>query len=343
MLQAIMPEPGQVEIREVSRPTPAAGEVLLRIQRIGMCGSDIHVFHGRHPLTPYPVVQGHEFSAIVDAVGEGVSHLKPGMRVTSMPQIVCGRCKACQSGQEHICHELRVQGFQAPGCAQEYWVTSADKVVILPDTMSMDMGAFVEPASVGVHAVDIVPNIAGRRVLVLGAGTIGNLVAQSAKAADAKKVAIVDINETRLALAEQCGIDSIINTKTTDFDTGIREAFGEEGYDVVLDCAGVQSALAQSLNQLDKGGVIVIVAVYSQPVQVDLTLVQDRELKIFGSLMYQRKDYERAIEYLATGKMNIEPLISRHFPLSEYAGAYDYAISEAESVMKVLIDVAEEA
>lgn len=341
MLQAIMPEPGRVEIREVERPMPRNGEVLLRIQRIGICGSDIHVFHGQHPLTPYPVIQGHEFSAIIEAIGPDVEGLEPGANVTALPQIVCGKCAACLAGQEHICHELKVQGFQAPGCAQEYWITNADKIIVLPDGMSYDAGAFVEPTAVGVHAINAISQIEGARVLVLGAGTIGNLLAQSVKASGADAIAIMDINEGRLDLAKKCGITECINPNKTSFEADIDRAFGEQGYNIIFDCAGVQSALTQSIAHLQKGGSFVVVAVYPKPVEVDLTLVQDRELKLIGTLMYQRPDYEKAIEFLAEKQVDIKPLISKHFALKDYASAYDYVLSKPDSVMKVLIDVGE--
>ena len=148
MKQAIMTAPGKIQIQDITAPTPGPGEVLLRIQRIGVCGSDVHVYHGKHPYTKYPVVQGHEYSAAVEAVGPGVAGLAPGMKVTSMPQIVCGECAPCKRGDYHICDKLKVEGFQAPGCAQELWVTPAAKIVPLPDRFSFEQGALVEPVSV---------------------------------------------------------------------------------------------------------------------------------------------------------------------------------------------------
>ena len=136
MKQATMTAPGQIEIRQAPVPSPGPGQVLLEIQRIGVCGSDIHVYHGKHPYTSYPVVQGHEFSALVAAVGPDVKDVAVGDKVTAMPQIVCGLCGPCLRGDEHICDALRVQGFQAPGCAQELWVTAADKIVKLPASFS---------------------------------------------------------------------------------------------------------------------------------------------------------------------------------------------------------------
>ena len=121
MKQAVMVSPGRIVFRDVPVPVPGADEVLLEIKRIGICGSDIHVWHGRHPFTTYPVVQGHEFSAVVAEVGDSVTEAKPGMRATARPQLSCGSCRPCQRGDYHICQDLRVQGFQASGCAQEYF------------------------------------------------------------------------------------------------------------------------------------------------------------------------------------------------------------------------------
>jgi L-iditol 2-dehydrogenase len=136
-----MTAPGAITIHEIAVPTPDPGQVLLQIQRIGVCGSDVHVYHGKHPYTGYPVVQGHEYSAAVEAVGAGVTDLAPGMKVTSLPQIVCGECAPCKRGDYHICDKLKVEGFQAPGCAQEFWVTDAARIVALPEAYGFEQGA----------------------------------------------------------------------------------------------------------------------------------------------------------------------------------------------------------
>ncbi len=202
MKQAVMTAPGEIKVHEIEVPEPGENEVLLEIQRIGVCGSDVHVFHGMHPYTSYPVVQGHEYSAILAAVGEGVQGLTPGMKVTSMPQIVCGKCAPCLRGDYHICDFLKVQGFQAPGCAQEFWVTDAKTIVPLPDEFSFEQGALVEPVSVAVHSTSRAGDVKGRNVAVLGAGPIGNLVAQVAQAFGAR-VLITDLSDYRLEIAKQ--------------------------------------------------------------------------------------------------------------------------------------------
>ena len=147
-----MTSPGVIEFRDVPEPEAGPGEVLLRIRRIGVCGSDVHVNHGKHPFTTYPVVQGHEFSAEVEATGEGVEGLTIGSRATATPQVVCGECGPCLRGDYHICDHLKVQGFQAPGVAQDLFVTRIDKLVPLPDDFTHEQGALVEPTAVAVHA-----------------------------------------------------------------------------------------------------------------------------------------------------------------------------------------------
>ena len=181
MRQAVMTQTGKIELREDEDPVAGPGEILLRVKKIGVCGSDIHVWHGLHPFTPYPVVQGHEFSAEVEAVGEGVTKVAPGMKATAAPQEVCGVCNPCKRGDYHICDQLKVRGFQAPGCAQDLFVVPESRIVAFPDSLTFEQGALIEPAAVAAHATERVSSLAGENVLVTGAGTIGNLVAQAAR------------------------------------------------------------------------------------------------------------------------------------------------------------------
>jgi len=339
MKQAIMVAPGQIDIHETAAPTPGSGEVLLRIQRIGVCGSDIHVYHGKHPLTSYPVVQGHEFSAVLEALGPGVKGLTVGSKVTSMPQIVCGECGPCRRGDYHICDDLKVQGFQAPGCAQELWVTSADKVVPLPETFTFEQGALVEPSAVAVHATARAGQLDGRRVAVLGAGPIGNLVAQTARSAGAQ-VLITDLSDYRLDIARQCGLEATSNAKTETLAQASQRVFGQNGFAVAFECVGVEATITAAVDSIQKGGTIIVVGVFGDQPRLNLALLQDRELNLRGTLMYQRKDYQRAVELIASGGIITEPLVSKHFPLDDYLEAYHYIDKYGDKSMKVIIDVA---
>lgn len=339
MKQAIMTAPGEIEIRDIQEPVPGEGEVLLRIQRIGVCGSDIHVYHGKHPYTGYPVVQGHEFSATVEKTGKGVSDLRPGMKVTSMPQIVCGRCEPCLRGDYHICDELMVEGFQAPGCAQELWVTKADQIIPLPDTFSFEQGAMVEPVSVAVHSVRRAGDVSGKKVAVLGAGPIGNLVAQVARA-DGAEVLITDISDFRLDIAGQCGLENTVNPNTESLKQAVLRVFGPKSFQVGFECVGVEATMTDAIENIAKGGTIVVVGVFGEKPRVDMGLVQNNELNLVGTLMYKREDYIKAVELIDSGDVITEPLMSKHYTMDDYLTAYKFIDQARDKSMKVFIDIA---
>lgn len=340
MKQAIMTQPGKIEFPEVPHPgTPGPHEVLLKIRRIGVCGSDIHVFHGEHPATPYPVVQGHEYSGIVEAVGREVSGVAPGMKATARPQLVCGVCGPCRRGQYNVCENLKVQGFQAPGVAQEYFLVPEDRLVVLPDSISLDHGAMIEPAAVGAHSTSRTNGLVGKNVVVSGAGTIGNLVAQFAKARGAAKVLITDVIDYKLEIAKACGIESILNVSKIPFAEGVQEYFGEEGFQVGMEAAGAQGSLDNLMAHVEKGGDIVILGVYAKNPTVNMYFLGEHELNVFGSMMYRQEDYEAAVEMIATGKIILDPLVSKHFPFAHYPDAYTYIESHRNQTMKVIVDL----
>ena len=338
MRQAVMTSPGVIEHREVAEPAPGPGDVLLRIHRIGVCGSDVHVNHGKHPFTPYPVIQGHEFCAVVESVGEDVQGVAVGSKATALPQIVCGKCERCRDGNYHICDHLKVKGFQAPGVAQDLFVTEAENIVMLPEKFSFEQGAFVEPAAVAIRATSRAGDLKEKNVAVLGAGPIGNLTAQMCQARGAS-VVITDMSDFRLDIAGQCGIDAVSNAKSESLMDASRRVFGERGIDVVFDCAGVQETISDAVGVVNKGGIIVIIAVYDEMPRVDLAIVGDRELSIVGTLMYQLSDYEEAVRRIAAGDLNTDPLETKHFPFAEFAAAYEFIDKEGSRSMKVFIDL----
>jgi L-iditol 2-dehydrogenase/threonine 3-dehydrogenase len=340
MRQAIMTRPGHIEFSNVNAPGELKpNEVLLKIQRIGVCGSDIHVFHGEHPATPYPVIQGHEYSAIVEGVGEAVKKVKPGMKATARPQLVCGECGPCRRGQYNACQNLKVQGFQAHGVAQDYFIVPEDRLVVLPDSLTLEQGAIVEPAAVGAHSTSRTTGIEGKNVVVSGAGTIGNLVAQFAKARGARKVLITDVSNYRLEIAKKCGIEHTLNIKETPFDEGVRSCFGADGCQIGIEAAGVQDSLDALMAHVEKGGDIVILGVYAGNPTVNMYYLGEHELNVFGSMMYRHEDYLAAVEMIAKGEIKLDPLISKHFPFEKYLDAYEYIEEKGDKNMKVMIDL----
>jgi L-iditol 2-dehydrogenase len=340
MLQAVMTEPGKIEFRDVEKPTTGDEQVLIEMKRIGVCGSDIHVFHGMHPYTSYPVVQGHEVSGVIAEVGSRVEDLVVGDKVTFTPQVTCGRCYPCTHGMYHICESLKVMGFQTGGAAQEFFAVDADKVLKVPDHVSLDQAAMVEPVSVAVHALSRAgEDLQGKRVLVLGAGTIGNLVAQVAKASGASAVMITDISDYKVEKAKACGIDYVVNSREEDLTQAILRDFGPDRADLILECVGVQDTITQAVENARKGTTVVVVGVFGQKPVVDLGLVQDRELSLVGTLMYQKQDYERAIELVAGGRLCLDQMITHRFPFKEYLEAYEMIEASGGQYMKVMIDL----
>lgn len=340
MIQQVMTTPGKIIFREVPVPEPAAGEVLVRVQMIGICGSDIHVYHGKHPFTSYPVTQGHEISADIAAIGEGVEGFHVGQKVTIEPQCYCGKCYPCTHGKYNLCEELKVMGFQTTGIASTYFACPASKVTALPDDMSFECGAMIEPLSVAVHAVRrFSEGIEGKKVAVLGAGPIGNLVAQAAKGLGAAEVMITDVSDFRLSLAGRCGIDYPVNTRNVDFGAAMVEKFGPDKADVIYDCAGNNITMNQAIRCARKGSTIILVAVFADMGNVDLAVLNDHELDLNTSMMYRHEDYVKAIELVNEGKINLTELQSKTYPFGQFQQAYEYIDANRETTMKVLVNV----
>ena len=339
MLQQVMTAPKTIEFREVADPIAEAGQVVLRIRRIGICGSDIHVYHGTHPFTSYPITQGHEVSGEIVSMEDGVEGFYIGQRVTIEPQVVCGKCYPCRHGRYNLCEELKVMGFQTTGTASEYFAVDASKVTPLPEGMGFDEGAMLEPLAVAVHAVHRMGDVKGMKIAVLGAGPIGNLVAQAAKGLGAEKVMITDISDIRLKKAIECGVDVAVNTKEKDFGEALIESFGPDKADVIYDCAGNDITMGQAIKYARKGSTIILVAVFGSMAKVDLAVLNDHELDLNTTMMYTHVDYLDAIRLVNEKKVQLSPLISKHFAFRDYLSAYEYIDANRESTMKVIIDV----
>jgi L-iditol 2-dehydrogenase len=307
MIQAVMTAPGKIRFRDVPTPEIRSDQVLIKIIRIGICGSDIHVFHGNHPFTSYPVVQGHEVSGKIIAVGSDVKNLKCGDKITVQPQIYCGHCYSCIHGKYNICDNLKVMGFQTTGSASEFFAVDAVKVLKLPESMSFEQGAMVEPLAVAVHALGRTTAVKGKKILVLGAGPIGNLVAQTAQALGAEMVLITDISDFRLTIAGKCGIAFQANPEKEDLEKVIIEKFNAYKADLILECVGINPAIEQAISLARKGTDIVVVGVFGEKPCIDMGLVQDRELRLIGTLMYQKKDFLAAIELIYKNKVVLSP------------------------------------
>lgn len=341
MRQAILVEPKHIEFKEVAAPTAeqlTEHQVLVNVKRIGICGSEIHSYHGLHPATFYPVVQGHEYSGVVVACGSAVTVCRPGDAVTARPQLVCGECNPCRRGQYNVCEHLRVQAFQADGAAQDYFVVDDDRIVTLSEGMSLDFGAMIEPSAVGAHATNRT-DVKGKNVVVSGAGAIGNLVAQFCMARGAKSVLITDVSDLRLQKAAECGIPHTLNVTKQSLREATQAIFGEEGFQVGFEVAGVESSLRSMMECIEKGSDIVVVAVFAKDPALSMFHLGEHELRLIGSMMYRHEDYVTAIDFVRQDIIHLQPLISNRFAFEAYDEAYRFIDTHRETSMKVIVDL----
>jgi len=339
MIQQVMTKPKEILFRNIDKPEPRKGEVLIKVCRIGICGTDIHVYHGTHPFTSYPITQGHEVSGVIEALGEGVDEkFKVGQLVTFEPQVFCGKCYPCTHGKYNLCEDLKVMGFQAPGAASEYFAVDQSKVVVLPEGMSPDEGAMIEPLAVAVHAANRC-EMGGATVVILGAGPIGILVCQACKAAGAAKVMMTDVSDQRLALAKSVGADYVANTIKVDFNEALIDCFGPDKCDYYYDCAGNDTTINQAIRCARKGSKIILVAVFAKMATVDLAVLNDHELDLDTTMMYRHEDYVDAIRWVSEGKIQLKPLMTKHFAFADYLKSYEYIDANRETTMKVIVNV----
>lgn len=339
MIQQVMTEPKKILFRKIDIPKPGPDQVLVKIKKIGICGSDIHVYHGTHPYTSYPVTQGHEVSGQIVELGEYVKDLSVGQKVTIEPQVFCGRCYPCLHGKYNLCEHLKVMGFQTTGTASEYFAVDASKITPIPEHMTYSEGAMLEPLAVTVHAAKRFPEVKGARAVVLGCGPIGILLIQSLKAMGAAEILATDISDMRLELAKELGADHVVNTRDKDFGEALLEVYGPDKADVIYECAGSDITMEQAIQNARKGSTIILVAVFGKRASVDLAKLNDSELDLNTSMMYRHEDYEDAIRFVEEGKIQLKPLQTAHFAFEDYQKAYEFIDNNRERTMKVLIDV----
>jgi L-iditol 2-dehydrogenase len=333
-------KPQQLVAEEVPNPVPEPGETVIAVKSVGICGSDIHAYYGQHPYISCPIVPGHEFAGVVTQVGDGVDEAWLGKRVTALPSLVCEECHNCRTGRFNICQELKVIGCQSDGALAEFVKAPADKLFPLPEEMTWEEATLVEPLAVAVHAVRTAGDIVGQRVVVYGGGTIGLLVMQVAKAYGAKEVILSEPNPFRRNLAKQLGADHIIDPTEVQPAKWLNSKFGPEGVDLSFECVGIEATVHQAILSNRKGTTIVIVGVFSKPVMVDLGLVQDRELRLLGTLMYTKTDFTESIELLSKGKVQGLPLVTHQLDFADALQAFDIIEKEKGNCIKLLIKAA---
>ncbi len=316
---------------------PVEGQVQIRVAFCGICGTDLHLFHGAmaNRLT-LPHVMGHEMSGVIESVGAAVQGWKPGDRVTVRPLDPCGQCPACLAGHSHICHNLKFIGIDRPGALQGLWTVPAHTLHRLPESLGLREAAMVEPIAVACHDVRMGEVAAGEFAAVIGGGPIGILIALVAQARGAR-VLLAEVNEFRVKLARDLGIDAV-NPREVDVPVLVAERTAGAGADVVFEVSGSSAAAAIMTSLPRTRGRIVVVAIYGEPPKIDLFRFFWRELKLAGARVYEPVDFEHAIELAAAGRLPIDRLITGVLPL----GRLEEAMRQMErggDCMKILVDV----
>lgn len=316
---------------------PGPGEVRLDVGYVGICGTDMHIYHGAMDnRVQMPQVIGHEMSGTIAEIGEGVEGFKIGEKVTVRPLDYCGECPACKAGHSHVCHNLKFMGIDTPGAFQRSWTVKARTLHKIPEGMSLRTAALVEPLSVATHDVARARVAAGEHVVVLGGGPIGQLVAQVAKAEGAH-VLVSEVNPVRCQFARDHGVEAI-NPAENDLLAFVEEWTAGKGADVVFEVAGVKPAVDVMTEIAKVRGRICIVAIHGQPIEVDLFKFFWRELEMVGARVYEHEDFERAIELLASGTINVDTFISHEVPIENLGEAFT-AIDAQPDGMKSIIRI----
>jgi len=328
----------QLEQRPIPKPGP--NDVLVAIKSVGICGSDVHYWtHGRIGdfIVKSPMILGHESSGIVEEVGSAVTTLKKGDRVTLEPGVPCRYCSYCKEGRYNLC--AGVQFMATPpvdGSLVNYFAHPHDYCYKLPDHVSYDEGAMCEPLSVGVHACNRAHISIGTRVLIMGAGPIGLMCLLAAKAAGASTIVLVDIKEDRLQVATQLGATGTIIASSDVISELVTKGYGP--IDVTIDCSGAEPAIKTAIRATKSGGTVVLVGLGPPEIKLPIVDAAVREVDIRGIFRYANC-YPKALALIASGKVDVKPLITHHFDLKDAVQAFTTARDMLGGAIKVVLQV----
>lgn len=345
MKVAVMNGIGQMGYTEREIPSPKENEVLVKLEYVGICGSDMHYYEtgaiGDYVVEP-PFVLGHEPGGTVVEVGSGVTHLKAGDRVALEPGKTCGHCEFCRKGEYNLCPD--VVFFATPpvdGVFQEYVAHEADLCFKLPDSVSTLEGALIEPLAVGFHAANQGNAHAGQTAVVMGAGCIGLVTMMALKAEGVSKVYVVDIMEKRLEKALELGANGVINGKETDTVQKVLELTDGKGCDLAVETAGTELTTRQTIQFAKKGSTIVLVG-YSKTGEMTLpmSLALDKELT-FKTIFRYRHIYPMAIDAVASGKVNLKGIVTDIFDFNDIQNAMDKSVEDKANIVKAVVKISE--
>lgn len=329
--------PGEVEIIEIEKPVPKKGEALLKILYGGICGGDLNTYRGTLAYVSYPRIPGHEFSAEIVEVGENPYGLKPGMVVTANPYFNCGKCYSCRRGLVNCCTGNETMGVQRDGAFMQYITMPVERIY---DGKGLDpkLLALVEPFCISYHGVKRAAVREGEKVLIVGAGTIGVLAAVSAKAAGAE-VYIADVAGDKLLYAENFGVDgTILNESPEAFDSAVNKITGGDGFDVTIEAVGLPSTFQNCIDAACFGGRMVQIGIGKKNADFNFTMIQKKELNVFGSRNAYKDDFIELIDLIRSGRADVEKVITNMYKFEDAAQAFKDFRDNPGKCLKVMLD-----
>ena len=324
-----------IDVVQAPVPVPGPTEVLVRSEVAGICGSDTHAAHGRHPFIVLPYHPGHEVVGVVAEVGKQVTSVSVGQRVTVEPDLPCWQCKPCLTGRQNLCENLRFFGcgYEQGGMA-DYFTIPANRLHVVPADLSLRAAALIEPLSTPVHAVRLAGDVEGRTVAILGAGTIGLLVLSVVLAHGARRVVVTDVLAAKRDRAVSLGADLAVDAAAPDVVAQVRAGLGESA-DVVFDCVAIGPTVNAAIQMADKGGTVVVVGVPTADISVPLAIIQDHQIRIQGSATYLPEDYAESIALLRNGSVRVDAVVTAVRDLADVADAFAQSVSGEH--IKVLV------
>ncbi|MBZ5542754.1 MAG: alcohol dehydrogenase catalytic domain-containing protein [Acidobacteriia bacterium] len=327
--------PETVQVEDWPVPQLASGEALVKVRYAGICGSDILIRRGKHPRVVPPRVLGHEiFGAVAEARPPADAVWKPGMRVAVYPLISCGHCAPCREGASHVCEKLGLIGIDVDGGIAEYVKAQPDQLFAVPDSVSDEQAALVEPLSVAVHAVRSSGFRPGDTALVTGAGPIGNLIAQVLKASGARAIVVSEVKDFRRGLAGRMGFQ-VVNPAQEPLRETLQRVAGEPFVDRVYEATGGAGAYRDAVHACRVRGEITFVGLPKAPPEVDVLNLVFKEIRTTGARVYERRDYQVAIALLERAAVDVAPLITDQLPLEDAEHGFQ-KMQEAETSLKIL-------
>jgi 2-desacetyl-2-hydroxyethyl bacteriochlorophyllide A dehydrogenase len=334
---AVVSEPGKIEFIERKMPVLNAYDVLIKVRAAAICGSDLHVFKGAHPAVSLPVAIGHELSGEVIKVGENVTKVEPGDRVTVEPIIVCGECYFCRRGQYHLCLEISFQYRQGQGGFATHFVSHENWVHVLPENLSYEEGALMEPLSVSAHACKKSGLEIGQCTAIFGDGPIGLLILMLANLAGVEKIFLAGARTFRLEKGLQLGAYKAINNYDEDAVSLILDRTSRLGVDRSFEAVGIETTLVQSLKVLKKGGIATLVGLFEQSeINIPANLFVQREITLTGSQGYNW-DFQTALVLASQGRVNLNDLITHVMPMTSLEKGFDLMMDSESEAIKVIL------